>query len=544
MKKLKYKAISLGAMALLTVGSCTRDFNEYNSQYSQGLGDEQLKADFVLLVSPFREMQRNLVPFTDWIYQRQTNLSSDMFSGFFSTPTPFGGGRNNTTYFMVEDWNERIMMVQLEDTFGQTKSFKRVAGDLYKGVDFSHSLAILNIMKVISALKVSDAHGPVIYSKFEFPNPDGSTDFDSQQQAYMFFLNDLSQSIQTLQSTISTEDKSVITKSDLMFGGNVQKWAKLANSIKLRIAMRMSYADAANSKKYAEEALSSPVGFIDSNDSNALVNYGGASPLTNIAYTWGDCKIGAPLMAYMNGFKDPRISAYALPATDNAVSGQYIGIRQGVDLGGSKDRYGNFSTPTAAAPGGDYFSGSNGKAKIFTAAEAWFLKAEAAIRGYAGAGDAKTNYEKGIQTSFEEWGKNTGFSDYIKDKTSTEAAYVDPKNTTNNIPSGDPMLSTITIQWSDGDSFEKKLERVITQKWIALYPDGPEAWAEQRRTGYPLLFQNRINDSQGAISTTAFIRRIPIPNKYRNNNPVGYQKAAATLGGPDTGGTKLWWDKE
>ncbi|WP_185211194.1 SusD/RagB family nutrient-binding outer membrane lipoprotein, partial [Elizabethkingia meningoseptica] len=107
-----------------------------------------------------------------------------------------------------------------------------------------------------------------------------------------------------------------------------------------------------------------------------------------------------------------------------------------------------------------------------------------------------------------------------------------------------PMLSTITIKWNDGDNFEKKLERIITQKWIALYPDGPEAWAEQRRTGYPIIFQVVNNDSQGAISTTAFIRRVPIPNKYRNNNPIGYQKAVATLGGPDTGGTKLWWDKK
>ncbi|WP_407482412.1 SusD/RagB family nutrient-binding outer membrane lipoprotein [Elizabethkingia meningoseptica] len=544
MKKLKYKILSLGALALLGMTACTRDFNEYNSQYSQGLGDEQLKADFVLLVSPFRQMQRNLIPATDWIYQRQTNLSADMYSGLFSTATPYNGGRNNTTYFIIDDWTERIMMVQLEDVFGQTKNFKKVVNDMYKDGNFSHSIAILNILKVISAQQVSDAHGPVIYSKFEFPNPDGSTDFDSQQQAYMLFINDLSEAIRILQTDIAQEDKSVISKSDLVFNGVIQNWAKLANSLKLRIAMRMSYADPANSKKYAEEALTSPVGFIETNDANALINYGGASPLNNIIYSWGDCKIGAPLMAYMNGFKDPRISAYALPANDNTVKNQYIGIRQGVDLGGSKDRYGDFSTPIAAAATGDYFSISNGKAKIFTAAETWFLKAEAAIRGYAGAGDAKTNYEKGIEASFGEWGKTAGFSNYIKDATSTEAPYIDPKNPSNNIAAGNPMLSTITIQWNDSDNFERKLERIITQKWIALYPSGPEAWAEQRRTGYPLLFQNVINDSQGLISTTAFIRRVPIPNKYRNNNPLGYQKAAATLNGPDTGGTKLWWDKK
>ncbi|MDV2448230.1 SusD/RagB family nutrient-binding outer membrane lipoprotein [Elizabethkingia anophelis] len=544
MKKLKYKVISIGALALLTINSCTRDFNEYNSQYSQGLGDEQLKADFVLLVSPFKEMQRNLAHPTSWIYQLQTNLNADMYSGLFSTATPYNGGRNNTTYFMMDGWNERIMQEQIEDIFGQTKNFKSKAKEIYPEANFSHSLAILNVLKVIAAQKVSDAHGPIIYSKFETPNPDGSTDFDSQQQAYMSFVNDLSQSIQVLQTAIATEDKSVITKSDLIFGGDVQKWAKLANSMKLRIAMRMSYADAANSKKYAEEALSSPVGFIDSNDSNALVKYGGAHPINNIIYSWGDCKIGAPLMAYMNGFKDPRISAYARPATDDAVKNQYIGVRQGVDLGGSTDRYGKFSLPIAAAASGDYFSGSDGKNKIFSAAEIWFLKAEAAIRGYAGAGDAKTNYEKGIQTSFDEWGKGAGYSTYIADGTSTEAPYIDPKTPSNSITPGSPMLSTITIKWNDGDNFEKKLERIITQKWIALYPDGPEAWAEQRRTGYPIIFQVVNNDSQGAISTTAFIRRVPIPNKYRNNNPIGYQKAVATLGGPDTGGTKLWWDKK
>ncbi|KAF5307712.1 hypothetical protein FQR65_LT18355 [Abscondita terminalis] len=72
---------------------------------------------------------------------------------------------------------------------------------------------------------------------------------------------------------------------------------------------------------------------------------------------------------------------------------------------------------------------------------------------------------------------------------STEAPYIDPKTPSNSINTGSPMLSTITIKWNDGDNFEKKLERIITQKWIALYPDGPEAWAEQRRTGYPIIFQ-------------------------------------------------------
>ncbi|KFF09000.1 SusD/RagB family nutrient-binding outer membrane lipoprotein [Chryseobacterium luteum] len=537
--------ILLAASALfLSVASCTGDFAEIDSKSSEGLGTEQLNADFLLLTNPMKQMQRNLQSQTNWIYQLQTNLNADMYSGLFSTATPYNGGRNNTTYFMMDGWNERVMMNQLEDVNQQYKNFKTIAVKNYAGVNFSHSLAVLSILRIMAAQKVSDAHGPVIYSKFEHPNTTtGITDFDSQQEAYNSFVTDLDLAISALQTSIGIEDNAVLKKSDLVFGGSSANWAKLANSLKLRYALRISYADPGKSRVYAEQALASPVGFIDDNSSNALVNYGAASPLSDIIYSWGDCKIGAPLMAFMNGFNDPRRSAYAKPATDPSVAGQYIGVRQGVDMGGSKDRYGDFSQPIAAAASGDYFSVSNGKNKIFTAAEVWFLKAEAAIRGYAGAGDAGTDYNKGIEISFAEWGKSSAYATYADDAVSKEAPYIDTKNSSNSILAGSPMLSTITIKWNEGDSFERKLERIMTQKWIAIYPDGSEAWAEQRRTGYPVIFKNVLNDSQGTISTDAMIRRIPIPTKYRNNT-LNYAQALQYIGGPDTGGTKLWWDKK
>lgn len=536
------KIILIGGSVAASFLSCTSNFDDINSQYS-GLGSEQLNADFVQLVNPLKQMQRNLAHPTDWVYQLQTNLNADMYSGLFSTATPYNGGKNNTTYFMMDGWNERIMMTQLEDVFQQIKNFTTVTEKNYPGIDFSHSLAVLQILRVIASQKVSDAHGPIIYSKYLTPNTNGITDVDSQQDAYNYFIADLTAAISTLQKNISVEDQSVLKKGDLVFAGNAANWARLANSLKLRLAMRISYADPAKSKQYAEEALNSPAGLIDTNTTNALVSYGGASPLYNIIYSWGDCKIGAPLMAYMNGFNDPRITSYAKPAVDPTVNGKYIGVRLGADLGGSKDRYGNFSQPAAISATGDYFSNSNGKNKIITASEIWFLKAEAAIRGYAGAGDAGTNYNKGIEMSFAEWGKSTEYATYVADATSTEAPYIDPKNSSNNILSGSPMLSTITIKWNEADSFERKLERIMTQKWIAIYPDGSEAWAEQRRTHYPIIFKNVLNDSQGAINTDVMIRRIPIPIKYRNNT-LNYSQAVQYLGGPDTGGTKLWWDKK
>ncbi|MDR2230320.1 MAG: SusD/RagB family nutrient-binding outer membrane lipoprotein [Flavobacteriaceae bacterium] len=547
MKKFNHKIFPIIITGLLAANGCTRDFNDINKEYVKGLDEEQLNADYGQLVTAMKLMQKSILGIDLGVYQLTQNLNSDMYSGYFSTPNPFGGP-NNLTYFMKDNWNERIMITQLEDVLNRAEIFKSVAAKTYPGYDFTHATAIINIVKVISSLKTSDAHGPVIYSKFNNPNADGSTDFDSQADAYHFFIADLNKSIAVLSNkTLSQEDNSVIKGADIFYNGDTSKWMRFANSLKFRIAMRMSYAAPADAKKYAEEALVSPAGLIESNLDNALLSYNAPSPLGGDIYDWTDCRAGAPLLSYMTSYKDPRITAYADPATDPLLKGQYIGIRNGINLSkNGKSFYVNYSIPKAEAASGAYFTRDNasGKGKFFGASETWFLKAEAALKGYAGAGDAKTNYETAIKTSFEEWGKSADAIAYLQDAISVQQPYIDPKDSGNNIPAGSPMLSTITIKWNDADSNERKLERIMTQKWLALYPDGSEAWAEQRRTGYPILFQNLVNESQGTIDTKLMIRRIPIANKYRNNNPVGYQRALSTLGGPDTGGTKLWWDKK
>lgn len=540
MKFNNIKTLVLGAVVVMTASGCG-DLDQYNQEK---LGNpENMYADYNAVVNPLKSLQRGLQ--SD--YQLYPNLSADMFSGMFSTATQFNGGKNNTTYFMMDGWNNRIIARQ-QDIFNYSIIIDNAAKNFYPGIDFTGTFAVKKILKVITAARVSDNHGPVVYSKYETPNANGVTDFDSQQQAYQNFINDLTvaitdlQKVQNMPVTGNEGDKAALKRADLVYGGNMAQWAKLANSLKLRLAMRMSYADPAKSKQYAEEALASPAGLITDNADNALISVG-QSELSFIIYSWGDCLIGAPLMAYMNGYNDPRLSAYAIPAKDADVQGKYIGVRQGIDLLNGKSTYGAFSQPQAKSASGDYFSGTDGKMKLFTAAETWFLKAEAALRGYAGAGDIQANYTTGVQQSFGEWGKSANVASYLADTTSTEAPYVDPKNAENNVAVGNPQLSTITIAWNNGDTNERKLERIITQKWLSLYPNGPEAWAEQRRTGYPILFKVRKNDSGGAISTEAMIRRIPFTIDTKTSL-YNYQQAAQMLNGPDTGGTKLWWDKK
>lgn len=545
MKIINIKTYILGVAVLFSASSCIGDFEDFNQQKVGG--PENFYADFKAIVDPMKAMQRDFQA----DYQLATNLNADMYSGMFSTASQFNGGTNNLTYLMMDGWNNRIIARQ-QDTFNNSIIIDNAAKNNYPGIDFTATFAVKKILKILTAARVSDRHGPVVYSKYDTPNANGITDFDSQQDAYNNFINDLTiaiadlQKVQNTPATQNVEDKTVVKKADLIYGGDIAKWAKLANSLKLRFALRMSYADPVKSKKYAEEALVSSAGLISDNSENALISVG-QHELSFIIYSWGDCYIGAPLMAYMNGFKDPRLPAYANPATDPAtfVGGkpQYIGIRQGIDLINGKSTYGGYSQPAARSASGDYFSGTDGKFKLFTAAETWFLKAEAALRGYAGAGDIQTNYTTGVQQSFGEWGKSSDVATYLADGVSTEAPYIDPKNPANNILAGDAQLSTITIAWNNSGSNERKLERIITQKWLALYPDGPEAWAEQRRTGYPVLFKVRKNDSGGLINTDQMIRRIPFTNDTKNST-FNYAQAVQQLGGPDNGGTKLWWDKK
>ncbi len=244
--------------------------------------------------------------------------------------------------------------------------------------------------------------------------------------------------------------------------------------------------------------------------------------------------MGAPVESIMGGYNDPRLDKYFLKATDPAVAGTFKGIRNGINID-AKARYLDYSS---LAPLDSYI-------QLMTAAEVWFLRAEAAVRGWTGGGDAGTNYNNGIRQSFVQH-KVEGTADaYINNATAKPKPYIDPKAITpgqNDVTTG-PNLSTITIKWDNAAIREIKMERILTQKWIAMYPEGQEAWSEFRRTGYPKLFPVVINNSNGTISTTDFIRRAVYPGTEYAVNGKAIEKAITTFQTPkDLGGTRLWWD--
>ena len=189
-----------------------------------------------------------------------------------------------------------------------------------------------------------------------------------------------------------------------------------------------------------------------------------------------------------------------------------------------------------------------GKAPIYLIklAEVQFLRAEGALRGWNMGGSAEYFYRNGVI--------NSGILDYNTDKgkelqaklekyyeldQAVDFTYIDPLG--NVSPS--PSVTKIGVKWNEGDSKEMKLEKIITQKYIALFPNSFEAWTEMRRTGYPKVFPVlNVSDGDGSLNDGDLIRRLLFPNTDDASLKDIKRTGIPALGGPDRQGTRLWWD--
>ena len=507
----------------LFVTSCS-DLEQYNVN-DKNISDEQLEVDFQHVGSKYKPIFESIYQYSPaWSYQLQQNLNADVYSGYLTNPRPFVAGANNTTYSLVSGWNNFIWSVPYSNVMNNVKSIS----DLTKE-DFPTLHGTALILKVAAMHRVSDVFGPIVYSNFgDLTNPGV---YDSQQEAYNAFFADLDTAVANLTANI---DSPRFTAFDLSYGGDYTQWVKLANSLRLRLAIRISKVDPAKAKIEGEKALSQSLGLMVANEDGFFVNGTLDHPLSVIDNSWGDIRMNASMESILTGYNDGRTSSYFDAPT--SVSGSVKGVRGGLPLSAS---YSDELAQKAAYVG---FSAINDnihtpKVQLMTTAEVAFLKAEAGLRGWSGAGDPKANYEQGIMLSFQQHGAS-GAAAYIADNTSKPADYVDPVNAANNIAA----MSTITVAWDAAATNEVKLEKIITQKWIAMFPEGQEAWSEYRRTGYPKIFPVVSNQSGGTIDTNIQIRRIPFVDGEKSTNAAGVTKAVSLLGGPDNGGTRLWWD--
>jgi len=392
--------------------------------------------------------------------------------------------------------------------------------------------AIAKVWKVYAYSRMTDIFGPIPY--LSVGNSQKEVAYDPQDVIYRHFFRTLDTATTVL--TANAGKTSLLAANDVIFSGNVDKWNKLANSLRLRLAVRISGVDPEAAKSEAEKAVN--MGVVENNDDNGYVQtnnfwYNYYITISN----WPDFRMSGDVESIFKGYQDPRIQSYFAPANQPDATDDPAGITfpfEGVRNGLSQTQklsadYVNlcsnlatpYTTPGTAGPSWP----------LVRAAESYLLRAEGALLGWDMKGTPKELYEQGIVASLNELGYDN--------KNLTGAEYTSSTNTPVSYDGSTAPASVVPVAFASDAATQ--LEQIQTQKWIALFPDTEEAWTERRRTGYPTLMP-RLLSLNAAIAAAQLPRRLPYPGSEYVVNAESVRAAVQSLGGEDNGTTKLWWD--
>ena len=539
MKTKAYKYI-VGVLALSLFTAC--DFQKVNTNEFELLPEEGLM-DGISIGGPITAMQKCVFPVGTQAdgtsvanrYQTAYNLAADCWSGYFGQNNNWGGP-NNLNYFLKDGWvassyteSYSTVVPLWQDLKGKTET------------QFPEVFALAQILKISAWHKATDMFGPIPYK--EAGKGLITVPYDSQEEVYKAMFKELSDAIEVLTKYADNGNSKLLPNADAVYAGDVHKWVVYANSLMLRLAMRVYYADAALSKKYALQAVNHSYGVMKTKDDEAKMERGASLEFKNnldvLINQYNECRMGSSMLAYLGGYQDPRLPKYFNTSTvSQAVTvgtyGKYSGVPTGHDVS-SNDAFRDSSRPAITSTTPTYW---------MRASEVYFLLAEAALHGFAVGGTAESLYEKGIEMSFEENGiASSEVADYMSSGLKPSAYSFHLTNPGVNVDV--PAVTEATTAWSGTD--EEKLEKIMIQKWIALYPNGQEAWTEYRRTGYPKLHSAVTNYSNGEIDSEVGIRRMRFPtNKSTSAEDIANLESARKLlrGGLDKAGTRLWWDNK
>ncbi len=559
--------ISIVLMLIIVSTSCS-DFDEINERPNAFSSDE-VSAKYFLTSTQISLYAPNRYP-----YWRAQLIHADRFAGQFcfghngswwsdGLGYSYSAGYTNAAYGWLAGYNGGLTSYM---------NFVKEGGDLENERYFAIGL----IMKGLYYQMFTDTFGMLPYT--EASDPDIITPkYDTQAEIYKGIINELDQAMQIIGDNTDTGGGvDLLTKNDLFFNGDLQKWKKLANTLKLRIALRAQgapesgFADAA-----INEAMNADV--LMNADENALMEKDTEiNQWANAAYGdvwwnfggWGSkWTVGKTLIDYLRNNNDPRLAFYAKPieggsvdlikpesgggadnfelyvdfilqqlddanvnytanATSNMVSitvadDQPYYVGQPTRLNGeikSFVKHELFSTPADIVINKKNAGNPISPEIVMTAAEGNFLKADAILKGFGSGGDAQTFYQEGIRQSMKMWGVADG-----------------DINT---------FLANEDMAQLNGTT-EENIEKIAVQRWIADYTDGFEAWAVVRDTGYPKELAQGVSDadiySLGTLNGV-YPRRMRYGSSAYNTNGSNTE-AANAIQGPDEQKTKLWWAK-
>ncbi|KAA6350832.1 hypothetical protein EZS27_001820 [termite gut metagenome] len=537
MKRYNFRTILilLGVCSVVVYASCIANFEDYNTNPVNPSPEDMTTAEKVGTLFPgilylMHNSQEN-------DNQMIEQMVGNQYGGYMATTNNWQG-TNFGTFNPAPNWVEYPFNKLFTEFYANYFKIKEITEN--KGYIYAWA----NIVRVAVMLRVTDTYGPIPYSKMG--SGQLAVEYDNVQDIYHNMIEDLSNSITTLTAFVN-ESKgkfNPMSEFDLVYNGDFSKWIKFANSLKLRMAVRIASVDTDYAKEVMAEAIAG--GTIESNADNAFLPTID-NPYHKAAFDWQDLAVNATLSTYMNGWTDPRRSVYMTLTSD----GIYRGVRTGIN-NIKKETYGggSYSKPNFA---------TTSPLLVYCAAETYFLKAEAVLRNWI-TGSVQTFYEQGITASMEQHGVAIGT--YLS-VTASPASYNDPTPNTNFNIASTANGGAVTVAWASANTDARKLEAIITQKWLANYPLGFEAWNDFRRTNYPRIMPavNNLSsaNSGGAVNNPTsisptnasaaiairLVRRLPYPVSEYNGNRANVESAVSTLlGGLDELSTNLWWAKK
>ncbi|UXP32215.1 SusD/RagB family nutrient-binding outer membrane lipoprotein [Reichenbachiella agarivorans] len=401
--------------------------------------------------------------------------------------------------------------------------------DNYKGVALVMKSWMYSIM--------TDTYGDLPYSEATSAKSGVNLPtFDTQEDIYKGIIADL----ETANTLLDPSSAGI--EGDILFDGEIMMWKKFANSLLLRIHMRLS--DRVDPSTAMQTIISDPTTYpiMTGNVDNAALQYLQDNPNQQPLYTtrsgsYDEYRLSENMETILKSLGDNRLYAYAQPTTNSGAGlvgtlDDYQGVPNGLadeealaysptgeaDKGGSNyiSRVGLMFSCSACD---DLASPIARQSILMSYSELQFVLAEARERGFISTGDAKTYYMNGIQSSFDYYISRLDVGGYTE-----ISAAVEPDAT---------YFTQADVAYTGTQ--EELLEKIGTQKWIALFFSGMEAWFDWRRTGYPT-----ITPGSGAVQPTVPVRFI-YPTDVQALNKDNYDAVIARQG-PDNLNTKVWWD--
>ncbi len=477
----KNKKFPLLVLLFLSIGfACTDDFEEINTDPNR-----------IERISPGTLLNPIIYEMASFNTSRSDNFTFNIMQVALPFPSATGGvhrydvseNAGNSTWNTYYRWLANIKEMRAAAVAAEDVNYEAIALTLNA---WTYSLLTDSFGDVPMEEAVRGDEG-IFYPAF-----------NTQQEVYTKILSDLETA-----NSLFDDSKPMIYGTDILYNNNVGNWQRFCNSLHLRLLLRVSKRAEMNAEAKMAQIVNDPTQYpvFTSNEEAAILKISGVAPLLS---PWGRAidfttfrAAASFFVDNLNQMNDPRLPRFVTQArtSDGTSTIGYKGIPSGYDGSDSQFDYlpSNVNIALVTAPM---------VSVMMTYAEVALMKAELAQKGIISS-DAQAHYEQGVKASIEQWGAEVP-ADYFQN----EAA-----------------------------AYNGTLERIMLQKYYALYFNDYQQWFEYRRTGLPALPKGEDLLNNGIMPV-----RFKYPTTLQTNNGANYRKAVEAMGGDDIN-TKVWWEK-